>query len=135
MVDDDDDVENCFIEEIMKVITDTDYDLVTFNQYATINDGNKFTIFFSINNENEEAKIINGKWVDVKRKPFHNMVWKSEIAKSESFNDLNGCEDWDWAKRLIPKVKTSFNIDKHLTIYRFNSSITESRNRNEKLSN
>jgi hypothetical protein len=125
-IDDDDDIMPGFISELMDVINQNkDYDVILFNQYVTINNGNIFTVHFDLNNENGQCHQENGKWVDIKRAPFHNMCWKTELAQSESFPDASYSEDWHWAKRLIPKVKTHFKIERCLTHYIFNDKITE----------
>lgn len=126
MVDDDDDVSSKFVPEIITAITENpNIDLITFNMKASINGGNWFVVRYDLSFENEEARQENGKWVDIKRKPFHNMVWKSSIAKSEEFPDASYGEDYHWAKRLHPKVQSSYNINRVLSYYRFNDSVTE----------
>lgn len=125
MVDDDDDISDTFVDEIMSIIDGSDIDLVTFNTGASINGGNLFTVRYDLTFENEEAHQVNDQWVDIKRKPFHNMVWKTSIAKSERFPDASYGEDYHWAKRLHPKVRSSRNIDKILMFYRYNDKVTE----------
>jgi hypothetical protein len=126
-VDDDDMVADDFVHELMKIINRNEgFDVILFNQIASINNGNNFTVSFDLGNENEQCRQDNeGQWVNIKRAPFHNMCWKSELAKSELFPDASYSEDWHWAKRLIPKVKSSFKIDKCLTVYRYNDKVTE----------
>lgn len=127
MLDDDDDLSEYCIDTLVSNISKSPFlDLYTFNQFAKINDGNLFTVNFHIDNkENEQCKQIDGKWIDIKRKPFHNMCWKTSIAKSEKFPDCSYGEDWNWAERLIPKVKTHCHIPKNLTYYFYNDKITE----------
>lgn len=125
-IDDDDLVGDNFVSELMSVIDRNEgYDVILFNQYASINGGNFFTVSFDIGNENEQCRQEYGKWVDIKRSPFHNMCWKTSLAQTELFPDASYSEDWHWAKRLIPKVKTSFKINKHLTYYVFSDKVTE----------
>ena len=123
-VDDDDMVSQNYIDEILTAC-EKDVDLIMFNQGCTINNGNMFTVRYGLDYKNEEAHVVDGKWVDIKRQPFHSCVWKSEIAKTEHFPDASYGEDWHWAKRLIPKVKTSVNIDKILQYYIYNDKTTE----------
>jgi hypothetical protein len=126
-VDDDDDISDDFVYSLMEVINTTqESDVILFNQRASINDGNFFRVSFDIGNENEQCRQDNeGQWVDIKRAPFHNMCWKSSLAKSEQFPDASYSEDWHWAKRLIPKVKSYAKIEKDLTVYRYNDKVTE----------
>jgi len=65
------------------------------------------------------------KYINIKRQPFHICAWKSEIAKSELFSDVGYSEDWDWCKRLIPKIKYEFKINEVLHHYIFDDKITE----------
>jgi hypothetical protein len=65
------------------------------------------------------------KYINIKRQPFHICAWKSEIAKSELFSDVGYSEDWDWCKRLIPKLKSEFKINEVLHHYIFDDKITE----------
>lgn len=125
-IDDDDNVTPDFVSSLMEVIkTDKPYDVILFDQYASINGENLFTVQVEMNNENEQCKKINGVWVNIKRAPFHNMCWRSSIAKSEDFPDASYGEDWHWAKRLNEKVKTHYKINKALTFYYFNEHVTE----------
>lgn len=125
-VDDDDEVTDDYVASIVEAINTVDgVDVVTFKQWVTINDGNQFTVDFSIQNQNEEAKVIEGVWQDIKRQPFHICVWRSELAKKHRFTDASYGEDWHWAKRVIEDVGSEAKIDKHLHYYRYSDAVTE----------
>lgn len=126
-IDDDDVVSEFFVSELHREISKEESpDVILFNQYASINGGNFFTVSFDLGNENEQCRQDeNKKWVNIKRAPFHNMCWKSSLAKSELFPDASYSEDWHWAKRLIPKVKSWSKIPRCLTYYIFNDKVTE----------
>lgn len=125
-VDDDDNIADDFVSVLMTVIDeDIDYDVILFNQFAKINDGNLFVVNFGLGFENEQCRQENGVWVDIKRSPFHNMCWKTSLAQTERFPDASYSEDWHWAKRLIPKVNTHCKIDRCLTYYIYNDKVTE----------
>jgi len=122
-VDDDDDVSIDYVSEIIKR-TDKDYDVIMFNTMSYL-DGKPCKIRVSLDVVNEEVELVNGKYKDCNRQPFHTSVWRTEIAKSERFADVGYGEDWDWAKRLIPKVESYVKIDKFLHIYKFDSKDTK----------
>ena len=125
-VDDDDLVELYYVDEVLKAISEhPDSDLFTLKMTAAINGGNPFIVDYDLKYENEEAQQINGVWRDIKRKPFHNNIWRTTIAQSERFPDASYGEDYHWAKRLHPKVKTSFKIDKIMSHYFFDDKVTE----------
>lgn len=123
-IDDDDMIYDDYLKTILDG-TKANTDLIEYKQDVSINGGNIFQVSFSIENENQEARQENGKWVDIIRKPFHTSVWRTSIAQSERFADASYGEDWDWCKRLIPKVKSEFWIDKVLCRYIFDENVTE----------
>ena len=123
-LDDDDDFFDEYVSELLHA-TEKGTDVITFKQKCTI-DGKSCIVDFDLNHtENEEVKMINSEYKDVKRMPFHICAWKSEIAKSEDFPDVGYGEDWDWCKRLLSKTKTQYKIDKLLHHYVFDSKVTE----------
>lgn len=125
-VDDDDDVYDDYIGKIIEAINNfKDADVIVFNEHVRINGGNIFTVRFGIEYENQQCRQVDGKWIDITRKPFHSCVWRSEIAKSEHFPDASYGEDWHWCKRLIPKVKRQHRIDLVLSKYVFDRDVTE----------
>lgn len=123
-VDDDDWVEEIYVDEILKAI-EKDSDVIVFNQACTINGGNRFLVKFDINAKNQEAYKKDGKWQNITRKPFHSCIWRSELAKKEHFPDASYGEDWHWAKRVLKYVKTQTKINKTLSLYQFDEKITE----------
>jgi len=123
--DDDDDVSEDYVKSICEALLRESPDVLVFNERCSINGENDFIVRFGMEYENEEARQENGVWVDVKRKPFHCCVWKSSIARSESFPDASYGEDWHWCKRLVPKVEKQWRIDRVLKMYRYDRSVTE----------
>lgn len=123
-VDDDDHIKPCYIEQILKSV-DSGKDVICPKIECSINGGNKFIASHSILYENQEARIIDGKWIDVTRKPLHNSIWKSELAKSERFPNASYGEDGHWAKRLWPKVKSEYVINEVISSYIYHKLITE----------
>jgi len=125
-IDDDDDIHDHYIKSIVECAKDEVADVIVFNVDTRINGGNIFVVRHGIEYENEPARMENGKWVDIKRKPFHTSVWRSTIAKSEHFADVSYCEDWDWLKRLMPRVVQQKRIDSSLFKYTYDESVSES---------
>jgi len=125
--DDDDDVSEDYVKSICEALLRESPDVLVFNERCNINGGNDFIVRFGMEYENEEARQENGVWVDVKRKPFHCCVWKSSIARSESFPDASYGEDWHWCKRLVPKVEKQWRIDRVLKMYRYDRNVTEAK--------
>lgn len=125
ILDDDDSFFEGYAVEILKAI-ESNADVITFNQKCTL-DGESFFVNFSLYNEcNEPAKFDNeGNYLNIKRLPFHCCVWKSNIAKSETFASVSYGEDWHWCKRLIQKCETECHIDKVLHHYIYNSQTTQ----------
>ena len=123
-VDDDDAVYSNYIADMLTGARE-DADVIVFNEHCTINGGTVFTVKFGLEYENEEAHVDNGRWANITRKPWHPCGWRTEIAKSEHFPDASYGEDWHWCKRLVPKAKSQFRIDKVLSRYDYNESVTE----------
>jgi len=125
-LDDDDLAEPHYVDEVLKAIdAHPDADLFTIKMGCIINGGNSFVVDFDMAYENEEAKQINGTWQNIKRKPFHNNIWRTSIAQSERFPDASYGEDYHWAKRLHPKAKKVFKIDKIMSHYFYDDRVTE----------
>jgi len=125
-IDDDDDIHDHYIKSIVECAKDRTADVIAFNVDTTINGGNVFVVRHSIYFDNEEVRGVDGVWQDIKRKPFHTAAWSAKIAKSEHFADVSYVEDWDWLKRLIPKVKVQKRIDSSLICYNYDKSVSES---------
>lgn len=121
-VDDDDDISESYIEEILEA-TKENPDVVTFNQVTTI-DGNPFMVSFSLENDNEQAQLTDGKFSDIKRKPFHVCVWKTNLVKDIQFPSINYGEDWHWAEQAIERVKKEKHINRILHYYNFSTELT-----------
>lgn len=124
-VDDDDRVEPDYVRSIVKTLRDERPDVLVFKQSTTIDGGNPFIVDFSIRYENQEARQVDGRWVNIRRKPFHVCVWRSAIAKAHRFPDASYGEDWHWAARVLADVKTQSRIDRVLHHYRFDQKVTE----------
>jgi len=125
-LDDDDDVAGDFIPELVKG-TETDADVIVFNEEARMDGGNPFTVRPGIEYTNEKSRQVNGRWIDIKRRPWHWCAWKSTIAKTERVPDMGYGEDSLWVERLFPKIKTQYRIDKILRYYRYDRTTSEAK--------
>jgi len=123
-IDDDDDVTDDYVAEILKA-TESHADVIVFNESATLDGGNQFTVCPGIEHMNEPARRVGGQWIDIKRRPWHWCAWKSSIAKSERVPDKNYGEDSLWVERLFPKLGSQHRIDKVLRYYRYNKATSE----------
>lgn len=124
-LDDDDTISDDFIPEIMKILDDSSPDVVTFKQHCTVN-GIEFYVDFSLKNPNEPAILENGKYKNIRRKPYHMCVWKSVIAKNTNFLPVSYGEDFDWINRLSQRCRTEIKIDKVLHYYIYSDTSSES---------
>lgn len=123
-IDDDDDVFDNYIKELLTGIK-SNSDVIVFNEICTFNGENTFVVRPGIEYENEKTRKINGRWVDIKRKPWHWCVWRSSIAKTERVPDMSFGEDELWCRRLLPKIKTQHRIDKILRRYIYNDKTSD----------
>jgi len=123
-IDDDDDVADDYVAEIMKAI-EFSPDVIVFNEQATLNGENPFIVRPGVEYVNEPSKKIDGKWMDIRRRPWHWCVWKSSIAKTERVPDMMYGEDSLWVERLFPKVRRQERINKVLRYYRYNKTTSE----------
>jgi glycosyltransferase involved in cell wall biosynthesis len=131
-LDDDDDISDDYITSLVDIIDEyPNTDIITFNQRCLI-DGRKMNVSFGMNNPTEHPYVMpDGNLSDILRPPFHICVWKTDIAKTEEFEriyDANGQsgEDHHWCKKLYPKIKTEYKINKQLHHYIYDSTTTES---------
>lgn len=125
-IDDDDDFHDHYVHDIcVELIQMPEVDLIAFNSLAILN-GEYCNIITDYDNENEPLrKDDKGNYEDCNRRPFHVCVWRAELAKSEKFKAIGYAEDWDWAKRVLPKVKMHRKIEKQLHIYRWDANVTQ----------
>lgn len=126
-LDDDDEVADDYIETLVECVRNNpSADVVAFRQHCTVN-GNMFMVDFDLRNENEAAGPgPDGKWRDIKRKPYHMCVWKSVIAKNTPFENVSYGEDLIWVTKLAQRAKTQVKLDKTLHFYRYSDQTSES---------
>lgn len=118
MSDEDDRLTRRYFENIVSAI-DTKSDVITYSQFARINDDFTF-VDFRLRGENEYQNNIGV----TKRPAWHCCTWKRDVVKDIEFSDTNYGEDDAWqreANRLavtehhIPEVCHIYEHDSHLT--------------------
>lgn len=123
-VDDDDDIDPEYVDLLLGAAA-SGADVLVFDQMSRINNGNWFKVNFDLNNENEPAGRRNGRWVDIKRKPFHCCAWRWDLAKSSHYPDLNYGEDSAFCEPLWQIAEGQHRIDKAIHFYQYNDKVTE----------
>jgi glycosyltransferase involved in cell wall biosynthesis len=131
-LDDDDAVSKEYMAKILTAIDTHDgIDCISFNQWCSIN-GEPMDVEFGIGNPHGQLwRDEDGFLGNIKRPPYHMCLWRSTIAKSESFNPVYGAngqssEDIDWLLRLYPKIQTEHHIEDSLHGYIYSSQTTTS---------
>lgn len=130
-IDDDEDFFPGYVEFMVDACR-KDPDVITFMQKSTIN-GKSYTVNFNLdafNRNNPDAELEQskldkkGNYSDITRPPFHVCGWKHELARTEHFAAVGYGEDWDWAKRVLQKVKTQYHIPGFMHHYIYDSNVT-----------
>jgi hypothetical protein len=121
-VDDDDDVEDCYVSEAVKAIKENPgVDVITLKEYVIINDSPRYELTFQLGHPNPYQAVE----MNFTRPPWHSCFWRREIAQKYHFNDSMYGEDWFWASQLNSEAKKSYHIDKFMRTYKFNEKVTE----------
>lgn len=126
-VDDDDDIEDHYIEKAVDAISNNpDVDVITFKEKVFINGQGPMYLTFELGYpENDSVYKPNAK-----RPPWHSCFWKRQIAQKFHFPDLMVEEDWHWVSQLNKVAKTSYHIDDFMKTYRWDENVTETYNLN-----
>ena len=121
-VDDDDDVSDDYVDQILKA-TESDADVIVFDQAVYLNGNRAGDVRFGLEYENQEVSYPG---TTATRKPFQCCAWKLCIAICGLFTEKNdGAEDWPWVQQVVAIAKTQHRINKILHTYRWSKSITE----------
>ena len=88
-------------------------------------------VTFGLGNHQGLVLENNGNYRDIKRPPYHMCAFKSDIAKNVKFREVysdsgQSVEDFDWLRRLYPRLNTEAHIPKILHRYRYSSETTAS---------
>ena len=121
MIDDDDRIDEDYVEDIIDAINEHDVDVITFNSWVSV-DGQIGTIKAS--NENpENEQFTPGK--ATLRKPSHVNCWRAEKFNKFKFGDSNYGEDFDFCNQCYEHIESEHVIDKVLHYYIYDSQITQ----------
>lgn len=125
---DDDDVPNHgYIARIINVGIGVNYmpqyDVITFNQYVSIN-GEMYPLTFKLGHEENEEPNKEG----FTRPPWHVCFWRRDIVQHCTFPNINYGEDWAWAEQANKCAKTSYHIDEFMMTYVYDDNVTEAIN-------
>jgi glycosyltransferase involved in cell wall biosynthesis len=122
-VDDDDDIEDIYVEKAIDAITNNpDVDVITFKEKVFLNDQGPYHLTFQLGYPKNDSVLEK----DAKRPPWHSCFWKRKLAQKYHFPNLMIEEDWAWCSQLNAAAKTSYHIDEFMKIYRWNENTTES---------
>jgi hypothetical protein len=122
-VDDDDDIEDHYIEKAIDAIDNNpDVDVITFKESVFLNGNGPYTLTFELGYPNNDPV----QKINAKRPPWHSCFWKRSIAQKYHFPDLMVEEDWAWVSQLNREAKTSYHINDFMKIYRWDENVTES---------
>lgn len=121
-VDDDDDVEDYYIQRAVDAIyNNPDVDVITFKERVFLNGNGPYFLTFELGYPNNDPVQKS----NAKRPPWHSCFWKRSIAQKYHFPDLMVGEDWSWACQLNKDAKTSYHIDEFMKTYRWDENVTE----------
>jgi len=116
-VDDDDMVDWNYVDEIYGALR-TNPDVVTFVAEAQINDAPAKMVFYNYHRNEDRADSY-------MRMPDQKCVIRRTLALQIGFKDVNCGEDYDFASRLQPFIKSYVHIDKRIYYYLYRDNITE----------
>ena len=121
-VDDDDMVDNLYVEKAIESIKANAYvDVITFKQWVILNDAPPISLTFQLGHEKYD-EISDAFPI---RPPFHVCFWRRGLVKDCTFPDLMYSEDSVWVEQANKLAKTSHHIDHHMMTYIFNSNVTQ----------
>jgi hypothetical protein len=135
-LDDDDSVSEDYADSLLTALqSQPDVDVVCISSQADLGDKMPFIVRTSLNFENEDSNIstvpvgisVRKFRPDIRRKPWHWCVWKTNIARQGRFPDNIHTDDWIWLQQVIPLCKKQFILDKvlHFYFYRPNISLSQ----------
>jgi len=121
-LDDDDDITS--LDSLYEVASRPgNVDVITFKQECRNDDGSTFIVTFGLGNE-VEHNSENGRYIDLKRPPFHVCAWNESFRKFQ-FPDVSYGEDWGFVKLCLNYAETESHIDEVILKYNFNPDMTE----------
>lgn len=113
LIDDDDDCSDDYVDELLKA-SESDADILSFDQKAIISNAGEGIVNFHLSNENEEFKPGG----ITRRKPFSVCAFKTEVFKKVSFGNKMYGEDMVFSEQAWGIAQSEYHIDKVLHIYK-----------------
>ena len=132
-LDDDDLVSEDYVNCILQQIKETpDADVVCISSQADLGDDMPFIVRTSLEFENEDSNIKKKKIAlteydyrpDIRRKPWHWCIWKTEIARQGRFPTVFMAEDWIWVQQVVPLCKKEAILDRVLHYYFYRPGVS-----------
>ena len=117
-VDDDDEVSSVYVPEIVKYIKEYRTDCVTFDGWMTTNGKSRVDWTIKLGEKYEARKDPDGV-TRYYRFPNHLVPIRKDIAIQVKFPPIYQSEDYAWACKIQPLLKTSVHIPLQLYHYRF----------------
>jgi glycosyltransferase involved in cell wall biosynthesis len=117
-VDDDDEISSVYISELLKYIKEHKTDCVTFNGWMTTNGAARVDWSIKLGEKYEARKDDDGV-TRYYRFPNHLVPIKKSIAVQVKFPPITQGEDYAWACKIQPFLKTSVHIPLQLYHYKF----------------
>lgn len=113
LLDDDDDCSDDYTDELLKA-TESNADIISFDQKATITGLGEGIVNFHLSNPNEE---FNPGGI-TRRKPFSVCCFKTEKFAKISFGKINYGEDMIFSQHAWDMAESEHHIDKILHYYK-----------------
>lgn len=120
-IDDDDAVAIDYVSTVLQGIS-SGADVICFNALYSPKGGKKKLVDFS--REHSGDSEIADRFLRI---PNHLMVWRSDLAKSLLYPDVNFGEDATWAKMALGRIRTEHKINKTLYTYQFDGAKSEAK--------
>lgn len=120
-VDDDDRLHPDALQAVLAA-TISDADAIVFSALVSINGGPQHVCRYSrqfgrdMNTEHEYLRL-----------PNHICAVKRNLVAATGFADVSWGEDADYARRLLPRLRTEYRIDRALYFYDYSRATSESR--------
>lgn len=119
VITDDDDILPSRYFQMIAAAIDTNADVITYQQNATINKEHSLVHF--------RLKAEIGEWIDggdTIRPAWHCCTWKREVVKDIPFPHINYGEDAPWAIEANIRAQTEHHIEEPLHYYYHDSTKT-----------
>jgi len=125
-LDDDDDVADNYVAALLAAAIEHPHvDVIVFNQSCVLHAPDMPTNPFIVRTGMEytvaePAHVVDGKWADITRPPWHWCCWRTDFARQARFPPQKcDSDDWFWVEQLLPLLRTQHRIDQVLYHYTY----------------